>query len=115
MYVVSGGIVYYPNECVRRVLAFIPPGHFHARFVIELYNQTIVLSEATVAGIVRAYVNLVTHPGRRAIELAVRHLESFEKKRGYAEWQLLETNRSEEEVLVEGIEILAKATKLCSN
>lgn len=106
-------IVYYPNEYVRRVLAFIPPGHFHARFVIELCNRTIILSEATVAGIVRAYVNLVIHPGRKAVELVAKHMEPPERKRGYAEWQLLETCRGEEEILKEGVEILAKATKPC--
>jgi len=63
------GVRVYPNEKVRRVVAAIPPGHKHVRLVIELEDQTIVLQEAAAAAIARAYVDVVTHPTRRAVEL----------------------------------------------
>jgi hypothetical protein len=89
----------YPNERVRRVIAAIPPGHKHVRLVIELEDQTIVLQEATAAAIARAYVDVVTHPVRRAVELA--GVRVSKAKCGYAEHQLVESGRGEEEVLAE--------------
>ena len=99
----------YPNESVKRIIAFIPRGHLHTRLVIELEDQTIILQEATVAAIVRAYASVAMHPTRRAVELASRRLE--ERKPFYAEWQLVETGRREEEVLSEAEELLEKASR----
>ncbi len=99
----------YPNEAVRRVIAFIPGGHLHVRLVLELEDQTIILQEATVAAIVRAYASVALHPTRRAVELASRRLGRGERKPFYAEWQLLETGRSEEEVLREAEGLLEEA------
>lgn len=99
----------YPNEKVLRVIAFIPPGHHHARFVIELEDQVIVLHEAAVAAIARSYVDITTHPSRKAVELVLKHFGKHEKKQGYSPWQLVETGKSEEEVIKEGLEVLAKA------
>jgi len=95
----------YPNEKVRRVVAAIPPGHKHLRLVLELEDQTIVLQEAAAAAIVRAYVDVVTHPTRRAIELVGRRVSGA--KAGYAEHQLIESGRREEEVLDEVAKILS--------
>ena len=95
----------YSNEAVKRVIAFIPPGHQHIRLIIELEDQIIVLHEAAVAGIVRAYANTVLHPSRRAVELAARRLTKAERKPGYADWQLIETGRSEDEVVEEALRI----------
>jgi hypothetical protein len=81
----------YPNERVRRVIAAIPPGHKHVRLVIELEDQTIVLQEATAAAIARAYVDVITHPARRAVELA--GVRVSKAKCGYAEHQLVESGR----------------------
>ncbi len=89
----------YRNEDVKRVVAFIPPGHMHVRVLIELPDAVIVLQEATVAGIVRAYIDVATHPTRRAVELVSRRLS--ERKAGFAESQLVESGRSEEEVVEE--------------
>lgn len=93
------GVKVYRNEDVERVIAFVPPGHKHVRLLIELKDAAVVLQEATVAAIVRAYVDVVTHPTRRAVELVSRRLS--ERKEGYAEVQLVETGRGEEEVLAE--------------
>jgi len=94
----------YPNEKVKRVIAAIPPGHKHLRLVIELEDQTIVLQEATAAAIVRAYVDVVTHPARKAVEFASKKVVGA--KNGYAEHQLVESEKGEEEVLREIAKIL---------
>ncbi len=66
-----------------------PAGHMHVRTRIVLQDNTeIVFQEATIANIVRAYVALKTHPQRTGVRLTGRHLA--EKKRGFADWQLLE-------------------------
>lgn len=99
----------YPNENVKRIIAFIPPGHLHLRLILEFEDQIIVLHEATVAAIVRAYINIITHPLRRAVELERRFLgKDSGKKPFYAKSQLLETNRGEEEVIEEALEVLAR-------
>ncbi len=100
----------YPNECVKRIVAFIPPGHHHARFIIEIGNDKIVLHEATVAGIVRAYAMVALHPTRRAIELEVKRLSAREKKHGFAQWQLVETSRDEAVIIEEATRLWGEAT-----
>jgi len=89
----------YRNEDVKRVVAFVPRGHKHVRVLIELADAAIVLQEATVAGIVRAYIDVALHPSRTAVELVSRRLE--EGKSGFAEHQLVESGRDENEVLSE--------------
>jgi hypothetical protein len=102
--------VVYSNDCVERVLAFVPPGHLHMRLIVEFCDgRAIVLHEAAVAGIVRAYVNVALHPSRRALELKSVLMEKGELKRGYSRWQLIETRRDEEELLREGVEALSSA------
>lgn len=96
----------YRNEDVKRIVAFIPPGHRHLRLLIELEDQVIVLQEASVAAIVRAYIDVVTHPSRKAVEMISKRMSGNERKPGYAEFQLVETDRSEDEVLREVSESL---------
>ncbi len=96
-----GRPILYPNQCVRRVVAAIPPGHYHLRLLLELGDGTrIILHEATVAAIVRAYVDIVTHPTRRATMLTLRRLGKGERKHGYAEWQLVEEGGEEDALKV---------------
>jgi len=80
----------------------------HTRFILDLGDQVMVLHEAAVAALVRAYALVATHPTRRAVELEIRRLGKRERKPGYAEWQLLETGRSEEEVLEEAQRLWAR-------
>lgn len=109
-------IRYYSNELVKRVLAFIPPEHMHVRLVIEFCDQTIILNESIIAGIVRAYIDITTHPQRKALELIVKPLDPSEKKHGYAKWQLIETIKCGDEIIREGVELLSRAIKPeCSN
>ena len=91
-------VLIYRNCDVERVVAIIPEGHKHLRLIIEFRDQTIVLQEATVAAIVRAYVSTVAHPTRRSIELVMREFKPGEVKDGYALCQLIETPTPEEEL-----------------
>jgi hypothetical protein len=77
------------NEDIREVIAEIPEGHRHLRTTIVLQDGSeITFQEATIANIVRAYINIKTHPQRQRVVLRGRMLE--DKKDGYAEWQLIE-------------------------
>lgn len=92
----------YRNADIKRVIAYIPPGHVHTRILIETKDGiVIVFQEATIAGILRAYVNVAFHPQRRAIELVSKTLKPIEKKHGFTKNQLIETNRNEQEILEE--------------
>lgn len=98
----------YRNEDVKRVIAFIPKGHKHIRLLLELKDQIILFQEATIAGIARAYLSILLHPQRRAVELIQKRLHENERKQGYAEYQLIETNRIDSEVLEEVSRIIEK-------
>lgn len=100
----------YPNECVKRIVAFIPPGHNHVRFIIELGDEKIILHEAAVAGIVRAYAMVALHPTRRAVELRAKLLSAGEKKHGFARWQLVESGRDEAVIVEEATRVWEEAT-----
>lgn len=89
----------YSNADVDKIIGFIPRGHMHMRLIIELSDQTIILHEATVAAIVRAYVNIVAHPEKKAIELSRVCRERQGWKLGYATCQLVETGAREDEVI----------------
>lgn len=77
------------NEDIADVIAEIPEGHHHIRTTITLKdgNQW-TFQEAAIAGIVRAYVNVKTHPTTRRVVL--RTEQPSNTKPGYAEWQLME-------------------------
>lgn len=79
----------YRNEDVKKIVACIPQGHLHTRFIIELSDQVIVLQEATVAGIVRAFALTSLHPTRRYIVLTSQSPENA--KKGFAKHQLIES------------------------
>ena len=81
------------NEDIKELLVEIPEGHKHLRTTITLQDGTeLVFREATIANIARAYVTIKTHPQKRAVKLRGTHLD--EKKEGYADWQLVEDERS---------------------
>lgn len=101
----------YRNSDVLRVVGFIPPGHRHLRLVLVLRDQVVVLHEAAVSAIVRAYVNIVAHPTRRAVEYVRVSLKAEERKPGYAEFQLVESGRGEDEVIGEWCKHLAELCK----
>ncbi len=98
----KANIKIYRNSDISRVIAYIPPGHVHTRILIETKDGSIIVfQEATIAGIVRAYVSVSLHPQRRAIELVSKTLKPDEKKHGFARTQLIESDRTEQEILEE--------------
>ena len=77
------------NEDVVRVVAEIPCGNNHLRTTVVLADGTeMVFQEATIASIVRAYIDVKTHPQSTRIELNGKRI--VDRKEGYAEWQLIE-------------------------
>lgn len=77
------------NEEIRELIVEVPEGHRHLRATFILKDsREIVLLEASVANLVRAYVAIKTHPSKTRIRLVGRHIE--EGKQGFAGWQLLE-------------------------
>ena len=77
------------NEDIKEILVEIPEGHKHIRTKITLQDDTeLVLQEAAVANITRAYITVKTHPQKESVKLKGRQLT--DKKDGYADWQLLE-------------------------
>jgi len=77
------------NEDIKEILVEIPEGHKHVRTKITLQDNTeLVLQEAAIANITRAYITVKTHPQKESVKLKGRQLT--DKKDGYADWQLLE-------------------------
>jgi len=79
------------NADIAEIILAPPPGHLHLRATLKLRTgEEIVLQEATVANLVRAYVGIKTHPQRTGCRLVGRELAEGERKEGFAVWQLLE-------------------------
>lgn len=79
------------NADIAEIVLAPPPGHQHLRATIRLRTgEEIILQEATVANLVRAFVGIKTHPQRRSCRLVGRELTEAERKEGFAVWQLLE-------------------------
>jgi len=77
------------NEDIKEISVGIPKGHRHIKTIITLQDDTeLVLQEATVANIVRAYITVKTHPLKTSMHLKGKPLA--EKKAGFADWLLLE-------------------------
>lgn len=77
------------NEDVRELLVGVPEGHRHLRATLILADGTeVIVQEATLANLVRAYVTVKTHPARERVVLKGRNLTT--RKAGYALWQLTE-------------------------
>jgi len=93
----------YPNDRVKEILAAIPRGHTHLRLALIFDDQVIILHEATVAAIVRTYINIVLHPSKRGIRLRGRCMSSDERKHGYARYQLIEDTEYSEDDAVKTI------------
>ena len=87
----------YRNQDVKRLMMGTPSGHLHIRVKMEFSDGgVLVLQEATIAGIVRAFVNIKMHPNRSAIELKSQKVKG---KSGYAKYQLIDSLREENEIL----------------
>lgn len=79
----------FRNEDIKEIIVETPEGHRHLRITIILKDGTkMIFQEATIANLVRAYITVKTHP---VIERVVLRGESLlERKKDYAEWQLIE-------------------------
>lgn len=79
------------NSDVEAIEVFVPEGHKHVRTLLRLHTgQEFIFQEATVANLVRAYIDVKTHPQKEVCRLVRRELDDQERKEGYARWQLLE-------------------------
>jgi len=79
------------NADIAEIVLAPPHGHLHLRATIKLRSgDEIILQEATVANLVRAYIGIKTHPKKRSYRLIGRELTGSEMKKGFAAWQLLE-------------------------
>lgn len=94
------------NQDIKRVLIGVPRGHKHVRVIIELSSGILLIfHEATIANITRAYIGVTTHPQRKAIELICAKLER--RKRGFAEYQLIESSKKEENIINEITKVIS--------
>lgn len=81
------------NDDIKSLVVEVPEGHKHLRTTIALQDGTeLVFQEATIASVVRAYVDIKTHPQKNSVMLICQKIE--ERKEGYAEWQLMEMRDS---------------------
>ncbi len=85
---------HFRNSDIKSVTVGVPDGHRHLRTIIETDKGNFVFQEATVAAIVRAYTTIKTHPQLMGIRLAGQ--ETSDRKKGYAHYQLIETDESSE-------------------
>lgn len=102
-------VIVFRNEDIERVLLGVPQGHKHNRLIIVTKDLVLVFQEATLANICRAYITLITHPQIKALELKREKLKV--KKKGYAEYQLLETSKKSEDIINEITQILNTGDK----
>jgi len=89
----------FRNEDVKRVLIGVPENHKHLRVIIETDQKIIVFHEAVIANIVRGFIIVKTHPRIEAVELKMQKIK--EKKKDFAEFQLIETNKNKEQIIKE--------------
>ncbi len=87
------------NQDVKFLAAFIPKGHRHTRIYINLGDEILILQQATVDALIRAYALVTLHPKRTGIGLRIRRLSKYERKEGFAEYQLLEVNIDENRLI----------------
>jgi len=95
----------FSNEDLSHAILAVPEGHRHLRLAITTKDgDAIVLQEAAVAAVVRAYTTIKTHPAKRAVKMV--SLQLPERKKDYAENQLIEADAADEDVAREITEIL---------
>ncbi len=82
------------NADIAELVLAPPPGHHHLRATLKLQSgEEIILQEATVANLVRAYIAIKTHPTTTGCRLIGRKLTESDRKAGFAAWQLLEAEQ----------------------
>ena len=77
------------NEDIKEIIADIPKGHKHLRTTIVFEDgRSMTFQEATIANLVRAYINVKTDPVKTGIRLTGSKLAK--RKQSFAEWQQIE-------------------------
>lgn len=77
------------NEDIREIVTEIPEGHKHVRTTLVFQDgKSMTFQEATIANLVRSYIDVKTHPVRRSICLKGSRLQQVNE--GFADWQLIE-------------------------
>ncbi|MER3602375.1 MAG: hypothetical protein C4339_06665 [Nitrososphaerota archaeon] len=99
------------NEQIRRALVGRPSGERRLRVIIELEGEVLIFEEAAFANLARAYHWVYDHPQRFALELRYARLAEEQRKKGYAEHQLLETEKPDAEVQREIDALIARAAE----
>ncbi len=89
----------FRNQDVKKIYIGPPKGHKHLRLIIETEEEILVFQEATLAAITRGYTYIKTHPIRKTIKMEGHVMKR--RKEGYAEYQLLETEADDEEIMEE--------------
>jgi len=84
------------NSDVKFMAAFIPHGHRHVRVLINIGDEILILQQATIDALIRAYTSVALHPLRKAHALILKKLPSKERKEGFAEYQLVEVSIDED-------------------
>lgn len=84
------------NEDVKEILIGTPAKHKHLRTLIKIEEDWFIFSEATIANLVRAYIEIKTHPKKNSVLLKQERLTN--QKKNFAAFQLLEQSKSEEEL-----------------
>ena len=82
------------NETVKEAWLGVPRGHRHLRAVLVTEEGTLVISEAVLANLVRAYVTLKTHPTVKTVHLCQQ--QPAVRKEDFASFQLLECGEEEQ-------------------
>ncbi len=94
------------NSQIKRIIIGVPLGHQHLRAVIELTDGIqLVLHEATLSSLTRAFMTTKLDPIRSAVELVGKEL--IEKREDFAAYQLLETKKCSGTVRQELTQILS--------
>jgi len=100
------------NADVEAAILAVPLGHQHLRLAFTTRSgDTIILQEATVAAIARAYTAIKTHPVKKAVKL--ESVKPVGLKKGYAEDQLVEVMEDEGKIVAELSELMEAAGKQC--
>lgn len=87
----NAAVTAFRNCDIEEVLIGVPKGHRHLRVALKTTQGTLVFQEATLAGLLRAYVTVKTHPLLAALRLKGRELSA--RKAGFASHQLMEENQ----------------------
>lgn len=80
------------NRDIQQILMGTPSGHRHLRAILQTREGLILLNEATLANLVRAYITLKTHPELHVLKL--KGLELEDRKPDFDRYQLLESHEA---------------------